>query len=82
MQKKTVRINVTLPKEIIESLNQIAGPRRRSRLIAESLSEYIRQVKAVELEKRIEEGYCASSAENVSMTEKFEAVDLEGWDEY
>jgi len=38
------RINVTLPREVIESLNQIAGPRSRSRLIAESLREYIRQM--------------------------------------
>jgi metal-responsive CopG/Arc/MetJ family transcriptional regulator len=82
MQTEMARINVTLPREVIESLNQIAGPRSRSRLIAESLREYIRQMKAAELEKRLEEGYCAAAAENVAMTEEFEAVDLEGWDEY
>ena len=82
MQTETVRINVTLPREMIESLNQIAGPRSRSRLIAESLREYIRQMKAAELEKRLEEGYSAAAAENIAMTEEFEAVDLEGWDEY
>lgn len=82
MQTEMARINVTLPREVIESLNQIAGPRSRSRLIAESLREYIRQMKAAELEKRLEEGYCAAATENVAMTEEFEAVDLEGWDEY
>ena len=82
MQTETVRINVTLPREMIESLNQIAGPRSRSRLIAESLREYIRQMKVAELGKRLEEGYSAAAAENIAMTEEFEAVDLEGWDEY
>jgi CopG family transcriptional regulator / antitoxin EndoAI len=82
MQTETVRINVTLPREMIESLNQIAGPRSRSRLIAESLREYIRQMKAAELGKQLEEGYCAAAAGNIAMTEEFEAVDLEGWDEY
>jgi metal-responsive CopG/Arc/MetJ family transcriptional regulator len=84
MQTETVRINVTLPREVIESLNQITGPRSRSRsrLIAESIREHIRQMKAAELEKRLEEGYCAMAAENIAMTEEFEAVDLEGWDEY
>ena len=82
MQTETVRINVTLPREVIESLNQIAGPRSRSRLIAESIREHIRQMKAAELEKQLEEGYCAAAAGNITMTEEFEAVDLEGWDEY
>jgi metal-responsive CopG/Arc/MetJ family transcriptional regulator len=82
MQTETERINVTLPRDVLESLNQIAGPRSRSRLIAESLREYIRQMKAAELEKRLEEGYCAAAAGNIAITEEFEAVDLEGWDEY
>ena len=82
MQTETARINVTLPRDVLESLNQIAGPRSRSRLIAESLREYIRQMKAAELEKRLEEGYCATAAGNIAITEEFEAVDLEGWDEY
>ena len=45
MHTETVRINVTLPRELMESVNQIAGPRARSRLITESLREYIRQMK-------------------------------------
>jgi metal-responsive CopG/Arc/MetJ family transcriptional regulator len=82
MRTETARINVTLPRDVIESLNHVAGPRSRSRLIAESLREYIRKLKAAELEKQLEEGYCAGAAENLAMTEEFEAVDLEGWDEY
>jgi metal-responsive CopG/Arc/MetJ family transcriptional regulator len=82
MRTETARINVTLPRDVIESLNHVAGPRSRSRLIAESLREYIRKLKAAELEKQLEEGYCAEAAGNIAMTEEFEAVDLEGWDEY
>jgi metal-responsive CopG/Arc/MetJ family transcriptional regulator len=82
MRTETVRINVTLPRELIESVNQIAGPRSRSRLISESLREYIRQIKHEELEKQLEEGYRALAKENIALAEEFEAVDLEGWDEY
>ncbi len=82
MRQQTVRINVTLPKELIESANQIAGPRSRSHLIAESLREHIRQIKKGELEKQLEEGYRARAKESVAITHEFEAVDLEGWDEY
>ena len=34
------------------------------------------------LEKRLEEGYRASAAENIAMTKEFEATDLGGWDAY
>jgi metal-responsive CopG/Arc/MetJ family transcriptional regulator len=82
MQTETVRLNVTLPKDLLESLNQIAGPRSRSRIISESLRAYIREKKKVELEKQMEEGYRASAKESMALTAEFEAVDLEGWDEY
>jgi len=82
MRTETIRINVTLPRELIDSVNQIAGPRARSRLISESLREYIRQIKQDELEKQLEEGYRALAKENIALAEEFEAVDLEGWDEY
>jgi len=82
MLTETVRINVTLPRELIESVNHIAGPRSRSRLISEALREYIRQIAKNELEKQLEEGYQAAAKESIALSEEFAAVDLEGWDEY
>ncbi len=82
MHTETVRINVTLPRELLESVNDIAGSRSRSRLIAESLQEYVRKIKKDELEKQLEEGYQAAAKESIALTEEFAAVDLEGWDEY
>ena len=82
MYSEKVRLNVILPRDLVDSLNQIAGPRNRSRMISESIREYIRQRNKTELEKRLEEGYRVSAAENIAMTKEFEAVDLEGWDEY
>ncbi len=82
MRSDNVRLNVVLPRELVGSLNEIAGPRNRSRIISESVREYILQRKKTELEKRLEEGYRAMAAENIAITREFEAVDLEGWDEY
>lgn len=82
MQIETVRLNVTLPKDLLETLTQIAGPRSRSRIISESLREYIREKQKSELEKQMEEGYRASAKESMELAAEFEAVDLEGWDEY
>ena len=82
MHTETVRINVSLPKELIESMNQIAGSRSRSRLISESLRDYIQKIKKAELENQLEEGYRASTNESIALAEEFTSVDLEGWDEY
>jgi metal-responsive CopG/Arc/MetJ family transcriptional regulator len=82
MHTETVRINVTLPRELLESVNNIAGSRSRSRLISESLQEYVRKIEKDELEKQLEKGYQAAAKESVALAEEFEAVDLEGWDEY
>lgn len=82
MRTQTARINVTLPRELIEAANQVAGPRSRSRLISESLREYIDKIKKDEMERQLEEGYRASAKESVALAGEFEAADLEGWDEY
>jgi metal-responsive CopG/Arc/MetJ family transcriptional regulator len=82
MHSGTVRLNIILPKDQVESLNRIAGPRNRSRVISESIREYIVRREKAELEKQLEEGYRASAKENISFAKEFEVVDLEGWDEY
>jgi metal-responsive CopG/Arc/MetJ family transcriptional regulator len=82
MQTANVRLNIILPKDLAESLNEIAGPRNRSRVISESIREYLRQRKKVELDKKLVEGYLASAKENIALTKEFGAIDLEGWDEY
>ncbi len=51
-----VRLNVTLPKDLVELLNKAAGPRSRSRFIAESIRDHIRQKNKADLEKQLEEG--------------------------
>jgi len=74
--------NVTLPKDLIESMNQISGPRSRSRLIAESLRKHIWQIKKDELDRQLEEGYRATAKEGRALSREFETADLEGWDDY
>jgi len=79
MAGRSVRINVSIPEEILDSLNQLALPRNRIRLICESLRHYILQKKNAELEKKLEEGYRACAKESTALARQFEEVDLEGW---
>ena len=82
MNTDPVRLNITLPKKLVRSLDKLAGPRKRSRFIAEALENQIKQYEKAKLEKLLAEGYRAAEKEDVSLAKEFEAVDLEGWDEY
>ena len=82
MNTDPVRLNITLPKKLVQSLDKLAGPRKRSRFIAEALENQIKQYKKAKLEQLLAEGYRAAEKEDVALAKEFEAVDLEGWDEY
>lgn len=41
--RMSVRTNLLLPEEVVEALDRVAGPRGRSRYVAEALRERIRR---------------------------------------
>ena len=82
MNTETIRMNITLPKDLATSLNEIAGPRKRSRFIVQALRMMIDQVKNREMDLQLTEGYRAGKDENLKVAEAFEPFDLEGWDDY
>jgi len=82
MTAGVVRLNITLPREVAESLNSLAGPRKRSRFIAEAIVERVERTRKARLEKELEEGYRATRQETLAFSNEFETADLEGWDEY
>ena len=77
-----VRMNITIPEELVEELDKLTPPRTRSQFIAEALKRKIEKLRSEELQKSLEEGYKDRRAENQSMAKEFEVADLEGWDEY
>jgi metal-responsive CopG/Arc/MetJ family transcriptional regulator len=82
MDTETVRLKVTLPKELVEAMNRVTEPRKRSRFIAEAVRQKIEQKEKEEIEKLLEEGYRAAVKESLALTKEFESADLEGWDDY
>ena len=55
MNTDPVRLNITLPKKLVQSLDKLAGPRKRSRFIAEALENQIKQYEKTKLEKLLAE---------------------------
>jgi len=82
MDTETVRLNVTLPKGLVEALNRMTEPRKRSWFIAEAVRQKIEQKEKDEMEKLLIEGYQSAAKESLALTKEFESADLEGWDDY
>jgi len=82
MDTDVIRMNITLPKELVESLDEMAGPRKRSRFIAQALRLMIDQLKKKEIDLQLTEGYRVRKDENLKVAEAFEPFDVEGWDDY
>ncbi len=77
-----VRLNITIPDELARQLDNLAGPRNKSHFVAEALRQRIETIQEQELSRILEEGYKARKNESLSIAKEFEAVDVEGWDEY
>ena len=82
MKTDIVRLNVTLPRGLVEAMDRVTEPRKRSRFIAEAVRQKIEQEEKKEMEKLLEIGYRATAKENLALTKEFESADLEGWDDY
>ena len=77
-----VRLNITLPEELVLQIDRLAGPRKKSSFIAESLKMWIKRIEEKKLQETLEEGYKARKKESQSIAKEFEHIDIEGWDEY
>jgi CopG family transcriptional regulator / antitoxin EndoAI len=82
MRSETIRLNITLSKDLVTSLDKMTGPRKRSRFIEEALEMRIKQKQKEKMDKLLEEGYRATKKESLALSREFEPVDLEGWHEY
>lgn len=82
MATDSVRLNISIPQELARTLNELAGPRKRSQFIAAALEREISQRQKEDLDRALEEGYRATAREGAALAKEFENADLEGWDDY
>lgn len=77
-----VRMNITIPEDLARQLDQLVDSRKKSRFIAETLKDRVKEIEEDKLKKMLEEGYERRKEESLSISREFETIDLEGWDEY
>lgn len=78
---ETIRLNVTLPKELAVKLDFLAGPKGKSSFIAESLKQTMAALEEQKLKNLLREGYQNTKAESLALAKEFEPADLAGWDD-
>lgn len=79
---RTIRMNVPVPEDLALEIERIAGRRKRSQFILDTLKRRVEEIRKEDLRARLVKGYQATREEDLEITNEFEASDLEGWDEY
>ena len=82
LKAETVRMNITLPRYLVEALDVLAGSRKRSQFISEAVRFRIQELEKEKLEALLTEGYQSTKKEGLDIASEFEQIDTEGWDEY
>lgn len=75
-----VRINITLPEDVIELLKDHAGPREQSSFIAESVRMRAEQIKKENLLLELKAQYQEASKEALEINSEFEHTLTDGLD--
>ncbi len=72
----SVRINISLPKEVFKEFSKDVGPRKRSRFITEAIKNHLKKQKTQKLAAEYEE----ASAEIRRINKELEGVISDGLD--
>jgi metal-responsive CopG/Arc/MetJ family transcriptional regulator len=78
----TSRLNLTLPEDLVNELNHLVEPRKKSRFIALVLRDQLKKLRKEKQEITLKEGYQTRNREGEEISRDFSSIDLEGWDEY
>ena len=72
-----VRLNITLPEEIIKLLEE---KKNKSRYIADALREKSDREKKEKIERLMKEGYSSTSSEDKQLSIEWDKTSIEEWD--
>ena len=76
-----VRVNMTLPEDVIKLLNKKAKPGEKSAYIAEAIRHFAKKESQEELIHRMIEGYSATAEEDLNLYKDLEGTESDGIDD-
>ena len=76
---KTVKVNFTIPEDVVARLKDRAGNRHRSAFVTAAIRDRLHDLEQEELKQTLVEGYLARRDEDVEVSNEWETPTLEGW---
>ena len=73
------RVNITLPERTVRLIDRVAEKGDRSRLIAEAVERYVREMGRAELRARLKEGALARAERDLALADEWFALEEEPW---
>lgn len=73
------RVNITLPEETLRLLDRVVKKGDRSRVIAEAVRRYVKDVGKANLRRQLREGYERNADLNRRIAEEWFPLEEEAW---
>ncbi len=78
-RRKTLKLNFTVPEDVVKALKSRVGKRQRSAFVTEAVREKLQEMERAVLVREMREGYQARCDENAALDKEWEAGTLENW---
>lgn len=76
------KVTLTLPRDLMETVREMASPRGQSQFVAEAVEYFIEEKRRQTLREKLIEGYKAMAEESLAITKEWEQVGDETWLKY
>jgi len=73
------RLNITLPEETVKLMDRVTRRGERSRLIAEAVERYMKELSRVSLKRQLRQGAQRRARRDLELAEEWFALDEETW---
>ncbi len=78
----TLKVNFTIPEDVVRKLRNLVDDRKRSAFVAEALREKLRRIEEEKLKQELIEAYKERYEEDMELDREWEAITLENWPEW
>lgn len=76
------KVTLTLPRNLMEAVREMASPRGQSKFVAEAVEYFIQEKRRQTLREELIEGYKAMAEESLVIAKEWEPIGNEAWLKY
>jgi len=80
--KKYKRLNISIPIETLQLLDEVAPPKKRSQFIAEAITQYVSEIKRFQLREQLKAGCLANAESDRQIVEEWFPIEQEAYETY